>query len=97
MKPTAIIVNTSRGAVIDEAALYEALKDGRIAGAGLDVLEVEPTPDDNPLLDLDNVIITPHQSGISRESGPRSARFAFENVHRAVLGEPIQSVIAPPA
>jgi lactate dehydrogenase-like 2-hydroxyacid dehydrogenase len=97
MKPTAIIVNTSRGAVIDEQALYEALKDGRIAGAGLDVLAEEPTPSDNPLLDLDNVIITPHQSGISRESGPRSARFAMANVRRAVLGEPIQSVIAPPA
>jgi phosphoglycerate dehydrogenase-like enzyme len=95
MKQTAFIVNTSRGAVIDEPALYEALRDGRIAGAGLDVLEKEPTPEDNPLLDLDNVIITPHQSGISRESGPRSARFAVENARRAVLGEPIQSVIAP--
>jgi lactate dehydrogenase-like 2-hydroxyacid dehydrogenase len=95
MKPTGFIVNTSRGAVIDERALYEALRDGRIAGAGLDVLEQEPTPADNPLLDLDNVIVTPHQSGISRESGPRSARFAMANVRRAVLGEPIQSVIAP--
>jgi glyoxylate reductase/D-3-phosphoglycerate dehydrogenase len=95
MKPTAIIVNTSRGAVIDEQALYEALKDGRIAGAGLDVLEQEPTPPENPLLELDNAIVTPHQSGISRESGPRSARFAFENARRAVLGEPVQSVIKP--
>lgn len=95
MKPTAFIVNTSRGGVIDEQALYEALRDGRIAGAGLDVLEQEPTPDDNPLLDLENVIVTPHQSGISRESGPRSARFAFENARRAVLGEPLQSVIKP--
>jgi lactate dehydrogenase-like 2-hydroxyacid dehydrogenase len=97
MKPTAIIVNTSRGAVIDEHALYEALRDGRIAGAGLDVFEQEPTPNDNPLLDLDNVIATPHLSGGSRESGPRSARFAMENVHRAVLGEPVQSVIQPPS
>jgi phosphoglycerate dehydrogenase-like enzyme len=95
MKPTAVIVNTSRGAVIDEAALCAALMDGRIAGAGLDVLVEEPTPPDNPLLDLDNVIITPHQSGVSRESGPRSARFAMANVRRAVLGEPIQSVIKP--
>jgi lactate dehydrogenase-like 2-hydroxyacid dehydrogenase len=95
MKPSAIIVNTSRGAVIDEKALYDALRDGRIAGAGLDVLEVEPTPPDNPLLELDNVIVTPHQSGGSRESGPRSARFAMANVRRAVLGEPIQSVIQP--
>jgi lactate dehydrogenase-like 2-hydroxyacid dehydrogenase len=97
MKPTGFIVNTSRGAVIDERALYEALRDGRIAGAGLDVLEQEPTPTDNPLLDLDNVIVTPHMSGISRESGPRGTRFAIENVRRAALGEPIQSVIPPPA
>jgi lactate dehydrogenase-like 2-hydroxyacid dehydrogenase len=95
MKPAAIIVNTSRGAVIDERALFEALRDGRIAGAGLDVLEVEPTPPDNPLLDLDNVIVTPHQSGISRESSPRSARFAMANVRRAALGEPLQSVVKP--
>jgi phosphoglycerate dehydrogenase-like enzyme len=95
MKQTAIIVNTSRGAVIDEKALYEAIRDGKIAGAGLDVLEQEPTPPENPLLDLDNVIVTPHQSGISRESGPRGTRFAIENVRRAVLGEPILSVIAP--
>jgi lactate dehydrogenase-like 2-hydroxyacid dehydrogenase len=95
MKPTAVIVNTSRGAVIDEAALAAALKDGRIAGAGLDVLVEEPTPVDNPLLDLDNVIVTPHQSGVSRESGPRSARFAMANARRAALGEPIQSVIKP--
>jgi lactate dehydrogenase-like 2-hydroxyacid dehydrogenase len=95
MKPSAIIVNTSRGAVIDEKALYEALREGKIAGAGLDVLEQEPTPPENPLLELDNTIITPHQSGISRESGPRSARFAVENVRRAVQGEPIRSVIQP--
>ena len=95
MKPTAIIVNTSRGGVIDERALYEALRDGRIAGAGLDVLEQEPTPNDNPLLDLDNVIVTPHQSGVSRESGPRGTRFALENARRAVNGEPILSVIRP--
>ena len=95
MKPTAIIVNTSRGLVIDEQALYEVLRDGRIAGAGLDVLTQEPTPEDNPLLDLDNVIVTPHQSGISRESGPRSARFAFDNVRRAIMGEPVQSIVTP--
>jgi phosphoglycerate dehydrogenase-like enzyme len=95
MKPTAIIVNTSRGAVIDEQALCEALRDGKIAGAGLDVLTEEPTPEDNPLLELDNVIITPHQSGISRESAPRSAAFAFANVRRAIEGEPLQSVVKP--
>ncbi len=95
MKPTSVIVNTSRGGVIDEQALIEALQAGRIAGAGLDVTDPEPANDDNPLLDMDNVILTPHLSGGSRESGQRSARFAMENMRRAVLGEPIQSVVRP--
>ena len=93
MKPTADLINTSRGAVIDETALVHALTSGGLAGAGLDVLEEEPAPEDNPLLGLDNVIVTPHQSGISREYTPRSAAFAFANVRRACLGEPIQSLV----
>jgi D-3-phosphoglycerate dehydrogenase len=60
MKPTAYLINTSRGPVVDEAALTTALQEGRIAGAGLDVLEQEPSPADNPLYRLDNVILTPH-------------------------------------
>jgi D-3-phosphoglycerate dehydrogenase len=60
MKPTAYLINTSRGPVVDEAALSKALQDGRIAGAGLDVLEQEPSPADNPLYRMDNVILTPH-------------------------------------
>lgn len=95
MKPNAIIINTTRGAVIDQDALYDALTNGTIAGAALDVLAEEPTPQDHPIWQLDNVVITPHQSGGSRESTGRSAAFAFANVRRAVLGEPIQSLITP--
>ncbi len=65
MKPTAVIINTARGPIIDEAALIEALQNGTIAGAGLDVMEVEPLPADSPLLQLDNVILSAHIAGTS--------------------------------
>lgn len=76
MKPTAVVINTARGPVIDEAALIEALRERRIAGAGLDVLETEPPPPSHPLLAMDNVIVTPHTAGWSdgsRAWGPESA------------------------
>ena len=95
MKSSAILINTTRGEVIDERALYQALVDKQIAGAALDVLEQEPTPQDNPLLDLDNILITPHQSGLSTEIVSRAAAFAFANVRRAILGEPVQSLVVP--
>ena len=68
MKPTSVLINTARGAVVDEAALVAALRQRRIAGAGLDVFEVEPLPASSPLLELDNVILTPHTAGISEKS-----------------------------
>ena len=95
MKPTAYLISTCRGPVIDEKALYQALKNGRIAGAALDVLEQEPTPPDNPLLDLDNVVITPHLAGFSYETSLRVAEFAYSNIKRVMAGETPESLIRP--
>ncbi len=67
MKPTAFFINTARGPIVDEAALHEALVNRRIAGAGIDVFEVEPAPADNPLFKLDNIIVTPHHIGLTDE------------------------------
>ncbi len=95
MKPSAFLINLCRGPVVDEAALYRALTEGKIAGAALDVLEVEPTPEDNPLFDLDNVIITPHMAGQSRETALRAAHFAYANILRALNGEELESLVTP--
>ncbi|MCY4415645.1 MAG: hydroxyacid dehydrogenase [Chloroflexi bacterium] len=95
MKPTAFFINLCRGPVVDEAALYRAVTEGKIAGAGLDVLEVEPTPADNPLFDLDNVIITPHMAGQSQETALRAAQFACENIMRVLSGGEAESLVTP--
>jgi glyoxylate reductase len=80
MKKTAYLINNSRGPVVDEKALYEALKAGRIAGAGLDVFEQEPTPVDNPLLKLDNVVVAPHISSASYETRSKMAEMVADNL-----------------
>ncbi len=95
MKRTAILVNTCRGGVVDEAALIDALREGVIAGAGLDVLEQEPTPSDNPLLKMDNAAVTPHLAAMSVESGPRGTAFAVENMARVARGGEPLSVVRP--
>ncbi|NQW16461.1 MAG: lactate dehydrogenase [Chloroflexi bacterium] len=95
MKKTAMLINACRGPVVDEAALIEALRAGEIAGAGLDVLEQEPTPVDNPLFEMDNVIITPHLASRAIESMYTSTEFAIANVSRVARGEEPTSVVLP--
>lgn len=86
MKKTAIIINTSRGPIIDETALIEALQKKQIAGAGLDVLEQEPAAKDNPLLDMDNVIITPHIAWYSEEAEAELKQKAAMGVAEVLQG-----------
>jgi len=95
MKTTALLINTSRGGVVDEPALIDALRDGTIFGAGLDVTEVEPIPADSPLLELPNVIITPHLATRAIESWLVATRFAIDNVSRLVRGEEPLAIVAP--
>ena len=90
MKPGVVIVNTARGALIDEAALVEGLRTGQIAAAGLDVFEVEPVPAGNPLLALDNVVCTPHVAWLTGETLERSLAVAVENCRRLAAGETLR-------
>lgn len=95
MKSSAILVNTSRGGVIDEVALYAALRSGRIQAAGLDVFEIEPTPPDNPILTLDNVIVTPHMATANKDSMIKKSQACFANFGRVLRGEPAINVVLP--
>src|SRR2546425_5116103 len=88
MKRTAFIVNTARGGIIDEKALYDVLKANRIAGAALDVFDQEPTPKDNPLLTLPNFIAAPHVAGVTREAVNRMAIVAVQNILSVLDGKP---------
>ena len=90
MKPTAYLVNTARGGIIDEAALYTALSTGKLAGAGLDVYEKEPVQPDNPLLKLANVVSAPHMAGVTKESLDRMGLQTAKNILSALDGKPIR-------
>ena len=88
MKPTAFLLNTSRGPLVDQAALADALNSGRIAGAALDVLSTEPPPADNPMLTAKNCIITPHMAWGTRAARSRLMNIAIENVRAFLQGKP---------
>lgn len=93
MKPTAYLINTARGPLIDHDALVDALRQGRIAGAGLDVTPIEPLPSESPLRRMENVILTPHTAFYSEESLRELQTKAAEEVARALRGEPLRSVV----
>ena len=95
MKPSAIFINTARGGVIDEQALIRALESGKIAGAGLDVFENEPLPENAPITRLPNVILTPHSGGISQEALDAGLQLAINNIFDFINGDP-QNVVAGP-
>lgn len=93
MKPTAYVINTARGRIVDEQAMIEGLKANKIAGAGLDVTEVEPLSADSELWGLDNCIITPHAAGASPKRHHRTVGFFCENLKRYMSGEALQNEI----
>jgi len=88
MKPTAIFINTARGPLVEEAALIDALSSRRIAGAGLDVFDVEPLPAGHPVTRLDNVVLTPHNAGITPETLESGLALSLDNVTAFLAGKP---------
>lgn len=95
MKPSAVLINVARGLIVDEAALIDALREGRIRGAGLDAFEEEPLPVGHALLGLENVIATPHLAGMTDGTSRRRGEAVAENVDRIAAGQPPLYVVEP--
>jgi D-3-phosphoglycerate dehydrogenase len=93
MKPSAILINTARGAIVDEAAMTDALRSNRLAGAGLDVFAVEPLPAHHPLQELPNVVLSPHAAGITVEALEAGLQMALDNVRNYLAGRPANIVV----
>ncbi len=96
LKPTAFLVNTARGGIVNEAALHAALTTGKLAGAGLDVFAQEPPQPDNPLFRLPNVILAPHMAGVTREAQDRMCLQTAKNILSVFDGEPIRENVINP-
>jgi len=94
MKPTAYLINTSRGPIVDEAALIAALKEGRLAGAGVDVFDVEPLPLDHPFRKLDNVVLTPHLGYVSVQNYKTYFPDIVANIRNFIDGKPVKAITA---
>ena len=95
MKPTAVLLNTSRGGTVDTEALVEALQEGRIAGAGLDVTEPEPLPEGHPLYSMENVVLTPHSGGSAPEMVARAGAMSASDTVRALRGDRPTNLVNP--
>jgi len=93
MKRTALVINTARGGIVNEEALLAALESGEIAGAGLDVFEQEPLPEESPLWAMENVILTPHAAGRSQNRPRPTVELFCDNLRRFLEGRPLRNVV----